>query len=325
MAIRPATVPASLLIFSLVALSAPDSHALPIAQHVNFQCSGFVSSTCTEMWGGTAGTYRVETEMRIAPSHFRDHSHPYPNPEENWLHHHCLDPKDPCAFTYTQRLFVNDRGGNNEGTLLLGTPLNAPDPSSDADVNWFAFTYELPFYHRDNARFVLDAAHGWTGTFSAPNPAGGLTGFNFSVDVAGSGGGLGFNWDNDQPTVAVDFTGDEDVPKFSFLYPDDFFMDRYSFRVSGFVTNAPGDVFGAIGSHASAYALEDTTITGGQHPVILFTPDVYDVTHGAPEPSTMCLLAISLLGLLGVNARLRKTSVRPGEQPLNSASRLRGA
>lgn len=263
------------------------------------------------------GRYKIESELLIQSKHRKDKKHPYPLPEKDWVHHHALTP---TKFNFSERFWILDSGDTGSEAALLPGTING-----GGSTDPYQSSYNFSFYKEDNAEFVLDEQHEWTGKIDLIDTHKKLNSFGFSIDVLGNGGGFSFGWDN--PNTApftMNFTGDADNPRFTMSYAPGFTMDNGSlFSVTGWVKNDDRDEFGRIGTDSVATVLEDTTILGNVGVLGTMTAPVYDVTHGCtsspkrsrqksvlssnknfrcpcectvvPEPSSA--LALSLLGL----------------------------
>ncbi|CAD5988540.1 hypothetical protein PCC9214_05405 (plasmid) [Planktothrix tepida] len=230
--------------------------------------------------GVSTGKYKIETELRIQSEHAVDRQHPYPLPEPNWQHHHALTP---TAFNFSERFFILDSGDVGSEASLLPGIIN--DLSKLFDP--YNSSYDFRFSRQDNARFVLDEIHPWSGKFDIIDDENKTNSFGFSVEILGSGGGINFGWDN--PATApftMNFSGDVDNPKFTMSYAPGFKMTNGSlFSVNGWVKNDQIDEFGRIRTLGVATVIEDLTLPGGPEVVTFMQAPVYDVTHCSPQQS----------------------------------------
>lgn len=275
----------------VILLSSATASAVPFTLSSGPKQHGVVQTTSTAT-PPTTGSYRIETELRIQSPHVVDRPHPYPNPAIQTQHHHAIEP---TGFNFTERYFVTDTGDiGSEAAILAGKPLTTTG-------NPYSSTYELTLDVEGNAWFVLDNGHSWTGNIGIPSQGGGLNSFGFSVSVLGSGGSLQFGWDN--PSTApftMNFTGDVDNPKFSFVYADAFSMNKATLAISGWVQNEDIDVFGRVLSDGWATILEDVTILGNVGVRGYLLAPVYDVTHGkVSAPGTAVLFILGIVFLFG--------------------------
>ena len=246
-----------------------------------------------------SGEYKSRSELRIQSSHVVDRPHPYPNPAPNYEHHHSLDP-DP--FIFVQYFDIVSSG--NKSALLAGLP-------KEAAADPYSTLYDVVFRVEDNAVFANVA--NWSGRLQIPTAGGGLTGFNFNIDVLGSGGGIGLTWDTVPPAdkLTMLWTGDTDNPKFTFSYLSGFTFDNNSvLQVNGFVkVNRPIDEFGRVIAVDYATVLEDVSVTRPQEIIGFLRPSVYDVVHGKDIPPVPTPGPLPLLGVgaaFGYTRKLRK-------------------
>jgi hypothetical protein len=239
-----------------------------------------------------SGQYTSKTELRIQSSHVVDRQHPYVNPEANHEHHHSSVPD---RFIFVQYFDIVTSG--NESALLAGLPVGEIG-------NPYNSIYESRFRVEGNAEFANISD--WSGSLKIPKAGGGLTGFNFNIDVLGTGVGFGLSWENaEQPDkMTMTWTGDADNPKFTFSYAPGFTLDDNSvLQVNGFVkTKRPDDEFGRVIANGYATVLEDVALWENQKTIGFLKPSVYDVVHEVPGP----LPVFGGAAALGFSRKLRK-------------------